>query len=520
MSKEIILGYEGRKALKRGIDKAANAIKPTLGAIGKTMMIDNGSFQPIQSDDGVTGLKNLTLKDPVENMGVLLMREIASKTDDGAGDGTTTGTTLGQKIIHEAFKEIGRDSSKVERIKRDIIASGEEVIALLNLVKEDVSEDDIERIATISALDQEVGKLIADTFKEVGIEGTVKVEASNKIGLSSEIVKGMKIDSGFVSPHMVTNQESNEAVLDNPVIWLADRKISSNSHIAGILQKCIEAGKTNILIIAEDIDREALATMVVNKLNGTFNVVAIKAPNFGMRRRELLEDIATLTGSELITEQKGMKLEDTEITHLGTCEKVIISKDETVILGGQGDVTDRVAKIKKEIAEETVEIDKDVLKSRIASLTGGIGVIKVGAFTEAEINARKYKIEDAINATRAAIEEGVVAGGGVTLAKIATQIKPGIVSRSLTAPFIQMAINAGMSNKWYNNEIKKALKVVQSSDGNTGVDFKNMRYVDMIYEGILDPVKVTRFAVSNAISMATTVLTTETLIVNKPDGKE
>lgn len=509
--KEIKSGSEARKAIQRGINKATDAVRPTLGAIGKTVMIDNGGFRPTQTDDGVTVLKSLTFSDKYENMGAHLIKEIAVKTKEVAGDGTTTASILGQSIINNAFRIIGNDSSKVERVKQEILKSGEHVINLIKDNTREISNEDIEHIATISSLESEVGKIISDVIKEVGRDGTITVESSSKIGLSSEVVKGIKISSGYVSPYMA---ENDVCELNNPVIWIADRRITTNQHISGILQKVVESGKTDILIIAEDIDKEALSTLVLNKMKGTFKVAAVRAPFLGTRRTDLLQDIATLTQATLISEDIGLRLEDTDISHLGTCEKVVVNKESTVIIGGMGDVQERVAHIKKQVENESSLEDKKMLHSRVASLTGGIGVIRVGTFTESEQSTRISKIQDAVNATKAAMEEGVVPGGGVTLCKIAVQIERGVVSEALAEPFKQMARNAGYSEKWWDNEIKRMVETFNTSDYGWGYDFKNRVFCDLLARGVMDPAKVTRLAISNAVSMALSVITTEAAIIS------
>lgn len=540
MSKLIKTGFEAKRAIKEGVDIAADAIKVTLGPTGKAVILDRGYGSPTISDDGVTVAKDIELEDKFQNIGVSLIQEVANKTNEDAGDGTTTATVLAQKMIEEAFSELERNTFKANDLKRGMDKAARFVVEELNKVKKEVSgREGIEQVATISSLDPEVGRLIAEIMEEVGNDGVVTVEEGQSIGLEKEVVKGMRFDRGFVSGYMVTNTERMEAVWEDPYILLTDKKISSVQDILPLLEKIAQTGKKELVIIADDVEGEALTTFVLNKLRGTFSVLAVKAPGFGDRRKEMLGDIATLTGATVIASELGLTLDKAEVGQLGKARKVIATKEHTTIVDGQGDKTaieNRVAQIKAEIKESTSDFDKEKLMERTARLSGGIGVIKVGAFTETEMKAKKFKIEDALNATRAAVEEGIVAGGGASLAKIAPVLEQAIsnsdyfqenekrgamiVRKSLEAPLRQIAENAGA-------ESSSIVNYVQSSGGHAGYDFANydeMKWEqgkkdDMISSGIVDPVKVTRLALENAVSIASTLVTTETIIVDKPEPK-
>jgi chaperonin GroEL len=540
MSKLIKTGFEAKRAIKEGVDIAANAIKVTLGPTGKAVILDRGYGSPTISDDGVTVAKEIELEDKFQNIGVSLIQEVANKTNEDAGDGTTTATVLAQKMIEEAFSELERNTFKANDLKRGMDKAARFVVEELNKVKKEVSgREGIEQVATISSLDPEVGKLIAEIMEEVGNDGVVTVEEGQSIGLEKEVVKGMRFDRGFVSGYMVTNTERMEAVWEDPYILLTDKKISSVQDILPLLEKIAQAGRKELVIIADDVDGEALTTFVLNKLRGTFSVLAVKAPGFGDRRKEMLGDIATLTGATVIASELGLSLDKAEIDQLGRARKVIATKEHTTIVDGQGDKTaieNRVAQIKAEMAASTSDFDKEKLMERTARLSGGIGVIKVGAFTETEMKAKKFKIEDALNATRAAVEEGIVAGGGASLAKIAPVLEQAIsgsdyfqenekrgamiVRKSLEAPLRQIAENAGA-------EPSGIITYVQTTSGHAGYDFANYDEMnweqgkkdDMISAGIVDPVKVTRLALENAVSIASTLVTTETIIVDKPEPK-
>jgi chaperonin GroEL len=540
MSKLIKTGFAAKQAIKEGVDIAANAIKVTLGPTGKAVILDRSYGSPIVSDDGVTVAKDIELEDKFQNIGVSLIKEVANKTNEDAGDGTTTATVLAQKMIEEAFSELERNTYKANDLKRGMDKAARFVVAELNKVKKEVTtREGIEQVATISSLDPEVGKLIAEAMEEVGNDGVITVEEGQSIGIEKEVVKGMRFDKGFISSYMVTNTERMEAVWEDPYILITDKKISSVQDILPLLEKIAQSGKKELVIIADDVEGEALTTFVLNKLRGTFNVLAVKAPGFGDRRKEMLQDIAVLTGGTVITSELDLALEKTELNQLGKARKVIATKDHTTIIDGAGDsqaITERVNQIKAAIKEATSDFDKEKLMERVARLSGGIGVIKVGAFTETEMKAKKFKIEDALNATRAAVEEGIVAGGGAALAKIAPILEDAIsssdyfqenekrgamiVRKSLEAPIRQIAENAGA-------ESSAIIKFVQQAGGHAGYDFANYdemkweagKKEDMIAAGIVDPVKVTRLALENAISIASTLVTTETIIVDKPEPK-
>lgn len=540
MSKLIKTGFEAKKAIKEGVDIAADAIKVTLGPTGKAVILDRGYGSPTISDDGVTVAKEIELEDKFQNIGVSLIQEVANKTNEDAGDGTTTATVLAQKMIEEAFAELERNTFKANDLKRGMDKAARFVVEELNKVKKEVSsQEGIQQVATISSLDPEVGKLIAEAMQEVGNDGVITVEEGQSIGIEKEVVKGMRFDRGFVSSYMVTNAERMEAVWEDPHILITDKKISSVQEILPLLEKIAQTGKKELVIVADDVEGEALTTFVLNKLRGTFSVLAVKAPGFGDRRKEQLEDISVLTGGTVITSELGLALDKTEIEQLGRARKVIATKEHTTIVDGQGDRTSidgRVAQMRVAIKESTSDFDKEKLMERIARLAGGIGVIKVGAFTETEMKAKKFKIEDALNATRAAVEEGIVAGGGSALAKIAPVLEEAIsnsdyfqenekrgasiVRKSLEAPLRQIAENAGA-------EASGIIAFVQKAGGHAGYDFANYdemnwqsgKKEDMIQAGIVDPVKVTRLALENAVSIASTLVTTETIIVDKPEPK-
>ncbi len=540
MTKIIKTGLDAKKLIKAGVDIAAEAIKVTLGPTGKAVILDRGFGSPTISDDGVTVAKDIELEDPFENIGVSLIKEVANKTNEDAGDGTTTATVLAQKMIEEAFSELERNTYKANDLKRGMDKAVRFVVAELNKVKKEINgREGIQQVATISSLDPEVGKLIAEAMEEVGNDGVITVEEGQTIGVEKEVVKGMRFDKGFVSAYMVTNPDRMEAVWDDPYILITDKKISSVQDILPLLEKIAQAGKKELVIIADDVDGEALTTFILNKIRGTFSVLAIKAPGFGDRRKDQLSDIAVLTGGQVIASELGLALDKTEIEQLGRARKVIANKETTTIVDGMGDkaaIEERVNQIKVLLKDATSDFDKEKLMERMARLSGGIGVIKVGAFTETEMKAKKFKIEDALNATRAAVEEGIVAGGGAALAKIAPilekEISEGayfqenekrgaiIVRRALEAPLRQIAENAGA-------EPSGIINYIQSATGHAGYDFSDYDEMnwqsgkkdDMIAAGIVDPVKVTRLALENAVSIASTLVTTETIIVDKPEPK-
>lgn len=534
MSKMILSSTDAREKILEGVDKLANIVKVTLGPKGRNVILDKGYGSPTITNDGVTIAKEISLEDKYENVGASLMQEVAEKTNDVAGDGTTTATVLAQAILHH-WKEL-RNESDVLSVKRGIDKAVAFVVGELRKVKKDVkSSEEIAQVGTISSLDAEVGKLIAEAMNEVGKDGVITVEEGQTIGLQKEVVKGMRFDKGFVSGYMVTNPERMEAVWDNPYILITDKKISSVQEVLPILEKVAQSGKKDLVIIADEIEGEALTTFVLNKLRGTFNVLAIKAPGFGDRRKEMLADIAVLTGGQVIAEEVGLKLDTATLEHLGTARKIIATKENSTIVDGSGDkkeIENRISQIKTELKNSTSEYEKEKLQERLARLAGGVAVIKVGAATETEMKEKKFKIEDALNATKAAVEEGIVAGGGAALAKIAPKLeelanqitnseRAGvlIIRRAIEAPLRQIAMNAGLNEN-------SVLAEVQSSLPDNGFDFDKFDpnnwksgMKNLISAGIIDPVKVTRTALQNAASIAGELLTTEAIVVDRPEPK-
>jgi chaperonin GroEL len=539
MSKIIKYGFEAKQAIKAGVDKAADVVKVTLGPTGRTVILASGYGSPTISDDGVTVAKEIDLEDKFENIGAALIQEVANKTNDQAGDGTTTATVLAQKMIEESFNVVAVNPSAANEIKRGMDKAVKFVVAELNKVKKEIkTKEEIQQVATISSLDPEVGKLIAEAMEEVGHDGVITVEEGQTIGIEKEVVKGMRFDKGFVNPYMVTNAERMEAVWEDSYILITDKKVSSVQEILPLLEKVAQSGKKDLVIIADDIEGEALTTFVLNKLRGSFNVLAVKAPGFGDRRKEMLQDIAVLTGGTVITEDLGLKLDKTEIADLGKARKVIATKEFTTIVDGAGDknkIEARVTQIKAEIKESSSDYDKEKLQERMARLAGGVGVIKVGAFTETEMKAKKFKIEDALNATRAAVEEGIVVGGGTALLKIAVKFEEfmksnkvmpneqagaSAVFRSLAEPFKQMARNSGLEAG------ELAAMIQNETNPNIGYDFSNIDRgnltagkKDLLQSGIVDPVKVTRLALEHAASIASTLVTSEAIVVDNPEAK-
>lgn len=537
MSKIIKYGFDAKQAIKAGVDKSANAVKVTLGPTGKAVILDKGFGSPTVTDDGVTVAKDIELEDKFENVGASLIQEVANKTNEAAGDGTTTATVLAQKMIEQAFEAAALASTQANEIKKGMDNAVRFVVEELKKVKKDVkNKEEIQQVATIASLDPEVGKLIAEAMEEVGHDGVITVEEGQTTGLEKEVVKGMRFDKGYVNPYMVTNAERMEAVWEDPFILITDKKVSSVQDVLPVLEKVAQSGKKEIVIIADEVEGEALATFVLNKIRGTFNVLAVKAPGFGDRRKEMLQDIAVLTGGQVITEEMGLKLDKTELNQLGRARKVVATKDHTTVVDGHGDkkkIEDRVNQIKAEYKESTSDYDKEKLQERMARLAGGVGVIKVGAFTETEMKAKKFKIEDALNATRAAVEEGIVSGGGAALTKIAPLLdkemtkvsgaqKAGykIVKISLEAPLRQIAENSGV-------EPTGIITYIQTGGVHAGYDFTKYneadwevgKVADMMKAGIVDPLKVTRLALENAVSIASTLVTTEAIIVDKPEPK-
>lgn len=523
MAKQILFNEDARRALGKGVDALANAVKVTLGPKGRNVVLDKKFGAPTITNDGVTIARDIELEDPFENMGAQLVKEVATKTNDVAGDGTTTATILAQAMIQEGMRNVAAGANPMI-LKRGI----EKAVAKLveEIKKRSIAVSDkasIAQVASISAGDEEVGGLIADAMEKVGKDGVITVEESKTMGTQLSVVEGMQFDRGYISPYMVTDPDKMEAVMSEPYILITDRKIASIQEMLPVLEKVVQAGK-ELLIIAEDVEGEALATLVVNKLRGTFKAVAVKAPGFGDRRKAMLQDIATLTGATVITEDVGRKLDSVTMEDLGTARQVRVTKDETTIVEGHGDpqaIKDRVAQIKAQIAETTSDFDKEKLQERLAKMSGGVAVIEVGAATEVELKDKKYRLEDALNATRAAVEEGIVAGGGTTLIDILPaldefdedgDIQTGInlVKRAIEAPLRQIAENAGLEGSVI------VAKVKASEDG-VGFNALKEEYVDMVKAGIVDPAKVTRTALQNAASIAALVLTTETLVADKPE---
>ena len=523
MAKEILFDEDARRALGRGVDALANAVKVTLGPKGRNVVLDKKFGAPTITNDGVTIARDIELEDPFENMGAQLVKEVATKTNDIAGDGTTTATLLAQAMIHEGMRNVvaGANPMIVKKgIETAVDALVEEIKAKSKKVE---GEADIAQGATISSSDEESGKLIAEAMEKVGKDGVITVEESKSMTTNLSVVEGMQFDRGYISPYMVTDTDKMEAVMEDPYILITDRKISAVADILPVLEQVVKQGK-QLVVIAEDLDGEALATIVVNKLRGTFKALAVKAPGFGDRRKAMLEDIAILTGGNVISEELGRKLDSVTLDDLGRARQVRSSKEETTIVDGVGDkkeIEARVSQIKKQIEETTSDFDKEKLQERLAKLAGGVAVIEIGAATEVEMKEKKYRIEDALNATRAAVEEGIVAGGGTTFIDILPtldklnvegDVKVGvnIVKRAIEEPVRQIANNAGLEGSVVVEAVKKA------GDG-VGFNAVTNEYVDMIKAGIVDPAKVTRSALQNAASIASMVLTTETLVADKPE---
>ena len=526
MAKNIIFGEEARKSLQTGVDKLANAVKVTLGPKGRNVVLDKKYGSPLITNDGVTIAKEIELEDAFENMGAQLVKEVSVKTNDAAGDGTTTATVLAQALINEGMKNVAAGANPMV-VKKGIKNAVDTAIAsIINNSKKVSGTDDIARVATVSSGDAQIGSLIAEAMEKVSADGVITVEESKTAETYSEVVEGMQFDRGYITPYMVTDTDKMEAVIDDAYILITDKKISNIQEILPLLEQIVQSGK-KLVIVAEDIEGEALSTLIVNKLRGTFTCVAVKAPGFGDRRKEMLRDIAILTGGEVITEELGLELKDASVMQLGRARHVKVTKENTVIVDGAGDKTaikDRVAQIRNEIAVTTSEFDREKLQERLAKLAGGVAVIKVGAATEIEMKDKKLRIEDALAATKAAVEEGIVAGGGVALlnaipavAELAIKTegdeKTGvnIVLKSLEAPIRQIAYNAGIEGSVIIDKILSSGKV------NYGFDAYNESYTDMIDAGIVDPTKVTRSALENAASVAAMVLTTESLVADKPE---
>ena len=525
MAKQIKYGQDARHALESGINQLANTVKITLGPKGRNVVLDKKFGAPLITNDGVTIAKEIELEDPFENMGAQLVKEVATKTNDVAGDGTTTATLLAQALVREGLKNVAAGANPMivrKGIQKAVDAAVEK---LLSTAKKVHGKEDIARVASVSAANEEIGQLIAEAMEKVTADGVITVEESKTAETYSEIVEGMQFDRGYITPYMVTDTEKMEAVLDDPYILITDKKISNIQEILPLLEQVMQAGR-KMVIIAEDVEGEALSTLIVNKLRGTFVCVPVKAPGFGDRRKEMLQDIAILTGGQVISEELGFDLKDTQISQLGTAKQVKIQKELTIIVDGAGDknaIADRVAQIRRELESSTSEFDKEKLQERLAKLAGGVAVIKVGAATETEMKEMKLRIEDALAATKAAVEEGIVAGGGTSYIDVIPTVaallettegdeKTGvqIVLKALEEPAWQIAKNAGLEGSVIVDKVKSC---------ETGKGFNALveEYVDMISAGIVDPVKVTRSALQNAASVASMVLTTESLVTDIPE---
>ena len=523
MAKVIKFNEDARKALEVGVDTLADAVKITLGPKGRNVVLDKGYGIPTITNDGVTIAKEIELKDPIENLGAQIVKEVATKSNDVAGDGTTTATVLAQALIKEGLKMVASGANPVFIRKGMEKASKKVIEELVKRAKKIESNSEIAQVGAISASDKEIGELIAQAMAKVGESGVITVEEAKSLDTTLEVVEGMQFDNGYLSPYMVSDSERMVVELDNPFVLITDKKISSMKELLPILEKTVEMGRP-MLIIAEDVEGEALATLVVNKLRGTLNIAAVKAPAFGDRRKAMLEDIAILTGGEVISEEKGIKLETADIDFLGQAKKVRITKDNTVIVDGMGakeNIASRVGQIKNAIEETTSDYDREKLQERLAKLSGGVAVIKVGAATETEMKEKKLRIEDALNATKAAVEEGIVPGGGTILVQIAKAIEDfklegeeglgvDIVKKALYAPMRQIALNAGL-------DAGVVLEKVKSSELGIGFDAAKEEYVDMVKAGIIDPTKVTRSAIQNAISVSSVLLTTEVAVANEKE---
>ena len=528
MAKNVIFGEEARKSLQAGVDKLANAVKVTLGPKGRNVVLDKKYGSPLITNDGVTIAKEIELEDPFENMGAQLVKEVSVKTNDAAGDGTTTATVLAQALIAEGMKNVAAGANPMV-VKKGIKTATDAAIATVIKNSKKVSgTDEIARVATVSSGDEVIGKLIAEAMEKVSADGVITVEESKTAETYSEVVEGMQFDRGYITPYMVTDSDKMEAVIDDALILITDKKISNIQEILPLLEQIVQSGK-KLVIIAEDIEGEALSTLIVNKLRGTFTCVAVKAPGFGDRRKEMLRDIAILTGGEVISEELGLELKDTTIEQLGKARQVKVTKENTIIVDGAGDknaIKDRVGQIKNQIASTTSDFDREKLQERLAKLSGGVAVVKVGAATEIEMKDKKLRVEDALSATKAAVEEGIVAGGGVALLNTIPVVseladkaqgdeKTGvnIVIKALEAPIRQIAFNAGIEGSVIID------KIVNSGKVNYGFDAYTETYTDMIEAGIVDPTKVTRSALENAASVASMVLTTESLVADAPEDK-
>ncbi len=533
MAKQLAFGADARRRLKAGMDTLSDAVVTTLGPKGRNVALEKKFGSPTVTHDGVTVAKEIELKDPFENMGAQLLKEAATKTNDVAGDGTTTATLLAAMIVDEGLKNVTAGANPM-LIKRGILKATDAIVeAIKGMSREVKDKTDIAHVAAISAADMEIGELIAEVMDKVGKDGVITVEESKGLAFETEYVEGMQLDRGYISPYFITNPERMEAELEEPYILVTDRKISAVTDIVPLLEKLVQVGKREVLVIAEDVDGEALATLVLNKLRGMLNCVAVKAPGFGDRRKEMLRDIAVLTGAQVITEEMGRKLETTTINDLGKAGRIVVTKDDTTIIDGKGsekEIKGRIEQIKAQIETTTSDYDREKLQERLAKLAGGVAVIRVGAGTEVELKEKKHRVEDALSATRAAVEEGVVPGGGVALINAAPaldkvkmdlrdeQTGVDIVRGALRAPMRMIAENAGKDGAVIIEEVRRRQK--EEDNLNLGYDVLAEEFVDMYKRGIIDPVKVTRSAVENAASIAAMILTTEALITDIPEKKE
>ena len=525
MAKQILYGEEARHSLESGINQLADTVKITLGPKGRNVVLDKKFGAPLITNDGVTIAKEVELEDPFENMGAQLVKEVATKTNDIAGDGTTTATLLAQALIHEGLKNVAAGANPMI-IRKGISKAVDTVMDYLTKVSKKVKgHDDIARVASISANNDEIGELIADAMDKVKGDGVITIEESKTASTYTDVVEGMQFDRGYITPYMVTDTEKMEAVLDDCYVLITDKKISNVQEILPLLEKIVQSGKP-LLIIAEDLEGEALSTLIVNKLRGTFTCVAVKAPGFGDRRKAMLEDIAVLTGGQVITEELGLDLKEAELAQLGRARQIKVQKENTIIVDGAGksaDIKARVAQIKTQIEDSTSDFDREKLQERLAKLSGGVGVIKVGAATEAEMKELKLRVEDALAATRAAVEEGIIPGGGTayidamaSVAKLIASLEgdektgASIVYKALSAPVKQIAENAGVEGSVIADKVENSPKGV-------GYNALTGEYVDMVKNGIVDPTKVTRSALTNAASVAAMVLTTESIVADKPE---
>jgi len=532
-AKQLVFGEDARRHLKIGIDTLANAVKTTLGPKGRNVALEKKWGAPTITHDGVTVAKEIELEEPFQNMGAQLLKEAATRTNDVAGDGTTTATVLAQAIVNEGLKNVAAGANPM-LLKRGIEKATKAAVEALKKISDDVKDkEEIAHVAAISANDREIGELIAEVMDKVGKDGVITVEEGKGLGFEVEYVEGMQFDRGYISPYFITNAERMEAVLEEPYILVTDRKISAATDIVPILEKLVQVGKRELVVIAEDVEGEALATLVLNRLRGVLNCLAVKAPGFGERRKAMLQDIAILTGGTVISEEMGRKLETATISDLGRADKVVATKEDTTIIGGKGkeeDIKARINQIKAEIEVSTSDYDKEKLQERLAKLVGGVAVIKVGAGTEVELKEKKHRVEDALSATRAAVEEGIVPGGGVALLNAVTALDNieteypdeatgvAIVRRALEEPMRQLAENAGADGAVVVQEVRRRQK--NEDNLNIGYDVLANDFGDMVKKGIIDPTKVTRCALENAASIAAMILTTEALVAEIPEKEK